>query len=505
MKAVILPTTGTADLAPLTSWLPEFLLPVVNKPVVEHLIELLARHDVKEILLILKHMPYETEKHFGDGSRWGVRLSYALLSSYRGIAHALGRIEASKLEDPFLCLPADLVTDLDISSFIDAHRQGKAPISLAQASGGSGCTGLHSITSKEVQYLEGAPLIGTREAFLLIPEASTVDDHSLRLAPPSLDGSAPVDVFEWPCTLQRILSPADLVTVNRRVLDGHFHSILIPGKRVQTGIWVGRHCQIHPSVRQEPPLLIGDHCNIQGGVLIGSGSVIGNQVIIDEGASVKGSLVLDRTYVGAHTEIRDAIVRKNWMLQIPSMLSVHLGDDMILGDLGKKTLITQGGRLLNMALTLVLLVLTSPLLVILYAYHLIFPSKNFLMSEKRLGGHVQINLGGEVIAEPFVFYVFRSKNRLFQKLAGLINVIRGDLYLVGVSPLDEADLNRLPEEWREIRAGAPVGLFHLWELEAHSGLEWEEKMVIENYYAASRTFWGDMKILGRGLLATAFR
>lgn len=50
MKAVILPTAETADLEPLTSWLPEFLLPVVNKPIVERLIELLARHDVKAIL-----------------------------------------------------------------------------------------------------------------------------------------------------------------------------------------------------------------------------------------------------------------------------------------------------------------------------------------------------------------------------------------------------------------------------------------------------------------------
>ncbi|MEI6155109.1 MAG: sugar phosphate nucleotidyltransferase, partial [Deltaproteobacteria bacterium] len=107
MKAIILPTTNTGNLSPLTSWTPEFLLPVVNKPIVEHLVELLARHHIEEILLIIKHMPYETEKYFGDGSRWGVRLSYSLLRNYRGITDALSRIEASKLEGPFLSLPAD--------------------------------------------------------------------------------------------------------------------------------------------------------------------------------------------------------------------------------------------------------------------------------------------------------------------------------------------------------------------------------------------------------------
>jgi hypothetical protein len=136
--------------------------------------------------------------------------------------------------------------------------------------------------------------------------------------------------------------------------------------------------------------------------------------------------------------------------------------------------------------------------VILCAYHLVFPSRKFLSSEERLAGQGQKNLEGEIVPEPFDLYFFRSRNRLIRKLPGLVNVIRGDLNLVGVSPLDEADLARLPDDWREMRAGAPVGLFHLWELEARDDLEWEEKMVIENYYAASRSLWGDLKILGKG-------
>ena len=68
-----------------------------------------------------------------------------------------------------------------------------------------------------------------------------------------------------------------------------------------------------------------------------------------------------------------------------------------------------------------------------------------------------------------------------------------------------SELGELPEEWREMRRNAPVGLFHLWELEAREDLEWEERMVIDNYYAVSRSLWGDLKILGRGLYAAAFR
>ena len=116
-----------------------------------------------------------------------------------------------------------------------------------------------------------------------------------------------------------------------------------------------------------------------------------------------------------------------------------------------------------------------------------------------------MDLEGNVVPKTFNFYAFGGNNRLVRKLPGLINVIRGELSLVGVSALDEAQLRELPEEWREMRVVAPVGLFHLWELESQRDLEWEEKMVIENYYAVSRSLGGDLKILGKGLVATAFK
>jgi len=116
-----------------------------------------------------------------------------------------------------------------------------------------------------------------------------------------------------------------------------------------------------------------------------------------------------------------------------------------------------------------------------------------------------MNLEGEVVPKTFDFYVFQGNNRLLRKLPGLVNVLRGELSLVGVSALDEEELRELPEEWREMRVKAPVGLFHLWELEARQDLEWEERMVTENYYAVSRSLLGDLKILGKGLLATAFK
>lgn len=504
MQAVILPTAKTAELAPLTSWLPEFLLPVVNKPLVEHLIELLARHEIEDILLVLKHMPFETEEYFGDGSRWGVHLSYSLIGTYRGLADALGHLDRSRLEDPFLCLPADIVTDFDLSSFVNRRCQWPGDVCLAQALASESHTGFHAATDEDLSQLDVGPLIMTWQAFTLMKRFQPSQGPlALCEVPPST--SLSVKVCAVAGSLERIQSPVDLLKINQCVLAGDFPGLIIPGKMTEEAIWVGRHCRIHPSVRLEAPMLIGDHCNLQSGAAIGAGSVIGNEVIVDQGASVQGSLVLDRTYVGPQTDLRDVVVKQNWMLQIPGLLSIHLGDDLILGDLEQKTVAAQGGRLVNLVLAVILLVLASPLIILLYLYHLTFPSSDFFSSEERFGADEQTNLEGKVTLKTFNLYAFRSHNRLMQKLPGLINVIRGELSLVGVSALDEGELRELPEEWREMRAKAPVGLFHLWELEAQQDLEWEEKMVMENYYAVSRSLWGDLKILGKGLLATAFK
>jgi len=504
MKAVILPTADTAALAPLTSWLPEFLLPVVNKPIVVHLIELLVRHNIKEILLVLKHMPYETEAYLSEGSRWGVNLSYALIGTYRGVADALGRLDTSRFADPFLCLPGDIVADLDLSGFIGKRSDQRGDIFLAQTSAGSSEAGPKPLSCEDLSVLDATPFIMTPQAFILMKrlQPSPSPREGCKLPTSS---TVSVRACEVAGNLERIQSPVDLLKLNQSVLAGDFPGLIVSGRMAGERIWVGRHTRIHPGARLEAPMILGDHCNVQSGAVLGPDCVIGNQVIVDEGASVQRSLVLDRTYVGPHTDLRNVVVNKNWMLQIPSLLSVHLGDDLILGDLEKQTVTTRGDRLLNLLLALVMLVLTAPLTMVLYLYHLICPSKRYLFSEKRFGAFDQKDFDGRLYARTFYLYSFRSKNRLIRKLPGLINVIRGEASLVGTSALDEGELQDLPEDWRGMRADTPVGLFHLWELDAQQDLEWEEKMVIENYYAASRSLWGDLKILSKGLLATAFK
>ena len=137
MKAVILPPEKSEDLNPLTRLVPEYLVPVVNKPIVEHLIELLVRNNTKEIILVVRHMPYEVEKYFGNGDRWGVEISYALEREFVGVSSILSHLR-TKLEEEFLCISGNVVTNLNISQLIKAHYDNGGDLTLSrQSKGGS--------------------------------------------------------------------------------------------------------------------------------------------------------------------------------------------------------------------------------------------------------------------------------------------------------------------------------------------------------------------------------
>ena len=87
-----------------------------------------------------------------------------------------------------------------------------------------------------------------------------------------------------------------------------------------------------------------------------------------------------------------------------------------------------------------------------------------------------------------------------RKLPWLLSVIKGNMNLVGNSPLSQEQVASLEEEWQTLRFKAATGLFHLWEVEGGEDLTWDEILVMENYYAGTRSFLGDAKILFRSLL-----
>ena len=130
MKAVILAGGKGTRLRPLTYSVPKPMLPYRQRPILEHIIELLKSHGIDEIILSIGHLGYQIRNHFGDGSRFGVKIEYVEEDQPLGTAGCLNLIR-DKLNERFILFGGDNITDLDIGDFLKFHEEKGALISIA--------------------------------------------------------------------------------------------------------------------------------------------------------------------------------------------------------------------------------------------------------------------------------------------------------------------------------------------------------------------------------------
>src|SRR3954471_17278594 len=109
-------------LRPLTSNQPKPMLPLVNMPMMEHIVGLLKRHGFDEIVVTLAFLPNAIRTYFGDGSEFGVRMVYATEEQQLGTAGSV-RNAMDELEEPFLVISGDVLTDIDLAKIVKFHEQ----------------------------------------------------------------------------------------------------------------------------------------------------------------------------------------------------------------------------------------------------------------------------------------------------------------------------------------------------------------------------------------------
>src|SRR5581483_6607120 len=129
MKAVLMAGGEGSRLRPLTIGRPKPMVPIVGKPVMEHIIELLRRHGITDIVVTLQYLPGVIQDYFGDGSAFGVNLTYSVEDQPLGTAGSV-KLAMSHLDDTFLVISGDALTDFDLTKILDFHRQNDAAATL---------------------------------------------------------------------------------------------------------------------------------------------------------------------------------------------------------------------------------------------------------------------------------------------------------------------------------------------------------------------------------------
>src|SRR5512133_2683534 len=125
MKAFIMAAGAGTRLRPLTYELPKPMVPVVNKPTIEHTVENLKRHGIFQVAMNLNYHPETIRSYFGDGSSFGVKISYSLEKELMGTAGGVKCMERC-FDSTFVVMSGDGLTDIDITKAVKFHKQHKA-------------------------------------------------------------------------------------------------------------------------------------------------------------------------------------------------------------------------------------------------------------------------------------------------------------------------------------------------------------------------------------------
>jgi len=346
VKAVVMAGGEGSRLRPLTVGRPKPMVPIVNKPVLGHILDLLKHHGIEDVVITLQYMPTAIQDYFGDGSSLGMRLTYAIEDSPLGTAGGV-KNAARHLDDTFLVISGDALTDFDLQAMLDFHRNAQALATLALCHVKDPQQYGVVITDDEgriTQFLEKpdwsniiSDTVNTGiyvlepEIFDYIPDDQPFD-FSTELFPSLLADKKPLfghvaDGY-W-CDIGDI---GEYLRANRDMLSGLVRTFQPLGSQQWGGILVGKNVEIAPDAQIYGPVYLGDSVKIKGGVTIHGPAVIRDYTVIDTHSRVERSVLWRNSYVGEACELRGVIVGRQCSIKsgVVAYEGAVIGDNCVL-------------------------------------------------------------------------------------------------------------------------------------------------------------------------------
>lgn len=348
MKAMILAAGLGTRLRPLTEEISKPMVPIVNRPVMEHIVELLARHGFDELYVNLHYHPDVITGHFGDGSRWGISITYSYEEELLGTAGGVKNLERELGGARFLVISGDALTDLDLTSLMGFHAGHGAiativvtPVSDPSKYGvvimeeDSRIAAFQEKPSREEarSHLANSGIyVFEPEVLEMIPQGFY--DFGSQLFPRFLEEGVPFYGYQHDDYWNDVGSLDEYKAGNFDALTGKV-KIRIPGVRIGDDVWIGDKTVIEEDVVMVGPICIGTHCLVKRGAKLFGPLVVGDRTVIDEGAVLYRGIKWGDGYIGKDAHLMDAIV--GWEAEIGRGASL-LSDSVV----GHRSVIGEG-------------------------------------------------------------------------------------------------------------------------------------------------------------------
>jgi mannose-1-phosphate guanylyltransferase len=322
MRAMVLAAGVGSRLEPLTNQVPKPMVPVGNRPVLEHIFDLLQRHGITEVYSNLWYLPEQIRDYFGDGSKFGIKLQYLHERELSGDAGGVRACKDFLGKSTSIILMGDLLTDANLTDVICEHKEKKAlaTIALKQVDDvqhfGIAVTderGFITGFQEKPQPHEALSNHASTGIYVLEPEVFNHIPESGaygfgRQLFPSLVAAglpilgAPIDQYYW----------SDVGTINQYrlsnfdALEGRVR-ITLPGTKMPYG-YMQENAILSADAIIEGRLMLGQNSKIKSGVRIKGCVLIGDNCLIGEDAELENTIIWSNTNVGRGAVLRDSVL-----------------------------------------------------------------------------------------------------------------------------------------------------------------------------------------------------
>ena len=333
-------------LRPLTSNQPKPMVPIVGKPCMEHILELLKRHGLEDVIVTVAFLPQAIRSYFGGGETLGLAIEYSVEESPLGTAGSV-RLASDRLDDTFLVISGDALCDVDVTDLIRFHREKGAAVTI----------GLKSVDNPLEFGIVVTDDEGRIERFLEKPSWSQVFsdtintgiyvlepevlrhvptdrpyDFSKELFPLLLEMGRPMYGYVFDAYWQDIGNLDQFRQANFDALDERV-GLDVPGIRLRGNVWLGEGVEIDDLAAVEGPAFLGNYCRVAPDASVGPHSVLGASVTLLERARTERSVIDAATHIGRSARVEGAVIGRGCDIRAHAHVQegAAIGDEVSLG------------------------------------------------------------------------------------------------------------------------------------------------------------------------------
>ena len=312
-------------LLPLTRFMSKPMVPVLDQPLMEHLLRLLRGHGFTDLAANLHYQPFDMPQRFDDGTAAGVSLRYQFELELSGTAGGTGLFRDFLSDGTFLVMSGDALTDIDLTSLVACHRAAGCvatiavkPVADPSRYGVVATDEHHRVMAFQEKPRPEEALSNLCSCGIYVFEPRIFDyirpgtfvDYAMDVFPALLADGLPVNTWRLDSYWSDVGDLDAYRNANFDALAGkvdvsHSCSLKCPG------VWLGDGARVSSRAVLEPPVLLGPGCRIEPGASVIGPTTLGAYCTVGPGASIQSSVLWRRCSIGAGASVSGAILGRS--------------------------------------------------------------------------------------------------------------------------------------------------------------------------------------------------